>query len=154
MSNLIKEAHDAGIRQAMNDFSLSGRMSKEAEDLSPITIALATGLLPYGAAISPVVSAIAAPQDRALSRAGHVFAGGLGGAVGGGTVGTLAGYQIGKIIDKLREEDSGIFADHKYRDLLRPAGAILGAVGGSALGAGYGQSLSQSNDPGSRRSRD
>jgi hypothetical protein len=146
MRNLIKEAHDAGIRKALNDFGLSGGIDKTAGDVSPVAIGLASGLLPFGPVVAPVVSAMAAPQDRALSRAGSVLAGGLGGGLGGLFLGGLGGAGLGELIDMARDEEEGPFADHKYRNMLTGGGAVLGTLLGQGLGAGLGQSMSQHRD--------
>jgi hypothetical protein len=154
MNDFIKQAYDAGVRQALNDFGLSGGINKTAGDLSPVTVGLASSVLPMGPFIAPVVSSIAAPQDRALSRFGHTLAGGLGGGLGGAFLGSLGGYGVGDLIDMARGEDDGLFADHKYRNMLLPAGALLGGLVGQGVGAGYGQRFSQDRDFDYQRVRD
>jgi len=146
MNAMVKTAYMYGVQAALREYGLEDGLSKTAGDLSPTQIGLASSLLPFGGVVAPVMSAMSAPQGRTLSRAGHVYAGGLGGGLGGFFLGGLGGYGLGELIDMARDEEEGLFADHKYRDILTGGGALLGTMLGQALGAGLGQRMSQERD--------
>jgi hypothetical protein len=146
MNAMVKTAYMYGVQAALREYGLEDGLSKTAGDVSPVAVGIASGLLPFGPLVAPVVSAMTAPQDRALSRAGHVLAGSLGGGLGGVFLGGLGGAGLGELIDMARDEEEGLFADHKYRNMLTGGGAILGGMLGQGLGAGLGQSMSQNRD--------
>ena len=107
-----KKAYAAGSRKALLDAGLI----KQA-DLSPSELLWAEALVGGG----PIISAIAAPEDRGASRFGHTALGGLLGAGAGAGVGLGAGMGIGKLLTLL-----GSRGRVKPRLTLRPQPSFKG----------------------------
>jgi len=138
MNDFIKQAYDSGKLQAVMDFIAPRELSPEA-----------VGFLAAfpGTNLTPVINnVIASPPGRGLSRAAHLLGGEVGGLALGAALGGGAGYGLGRLIDMARGEDSGLFADNMGQKLLGGAGLVIGGLGGSGLGAMYGQRRSMEGD--------
>jgi hypothetical protein len=141
MNNFLKQAHALGARAALADFGLSQGVQKTAEDMSPLQVGIATGLLPGGTITGPALAAIVSPQDRTLSRLGSTLGGSLAGLVGGGVLGSGAGVGLNALYNIARGED---WDENSTKPMLY--GGLIGSQLGSALGAGMGQRFSQDRD--------
>ncbi len=130
----MKEAYDAGVRQALVDYGIM-KTAKTTGDVSREQGTLETFgdyAAPVAGAVSPlaggVVSGLTAPRDKLFHAAT-----GLGGGTGGAALGGMAGLGLG-LTGLTLAELLGADLDPETNKAALLASIGLGAVGG----AGYG----------------